>query len=314
MYQTWKNEIGDSDSEAKWQALRLEKFCDGRMDGARVLDLGCNAGYFSGKCLDAGAETVLGVDTDPEMITLARARYPGAQFEVADFSHPEMLAGDCDLILMLSALHYADDLPNLFCGVWEALDDDGLFVLECGVFPGCGDFSQHVTREDETTVLHHTIGYLTRLLSRAGLTVRNRGKSVKQKGDPIDRYVFHCAKQVRTLVVVSGESFSGKTQLCRDLHAKAFEFDRFVLDSAKYVKSEGSGSHWTEMVEGQDLRDFYLRIQHEPADYSAMIEAAFEAFPYDPVVVVDAHEAVADGLIDYVNFHGWRVWETTLCD
>src|SRR5262245_22807001 len=40
----------------------LQKLCGGTLAGKRVLDLGCNAGYWSLLAVEAGCEFVLGID------------------------------------------------------------------------------------------------------------------------------------------------------------------------------------------------------------------------------------------------------------
>ncbi len=50
--------------------------------GKRVLDCACGMGY--GTAILAQSCDVLGVDIDPEAITLAREQYPGCNFEVGD--------------------------------------------------------------------------------------------------------------------------------------------------------------------------------------------------------------------------------------
>jgi len=318
MYQQWKDESGDSNSAGKWQALRLDRF---EMKGARVLDIGCNAGYFAGKCLQTGAETVVGIDKDPEMITLARARYPGAEFVCEDWGWPFPDEHKFDLVLFLSALHYAHypaGVQDVLSACWESLSEDGMLVLECGAIREPGLFAQDVTRDDGSTVPMMSVGELSRMLSQTGFTLRNRGKSVKQKGDPIERYVYHCHKIIRTLVVVSGESFAGKTQLCRDLKVPTFEWDQFVLRSSKLARGVSEDClldyRWAEAVTSVDLSGFYSTIRDTPELYSEMIFAGFQSLPDVPVVVVDAIDTVAEGLIARADACGWRVWEATKCN
>jgi predicted RNA methylase len=56
-------------SKAEWQNLRAAHFMrplvehyGGTLEGKRVLDLGCNAGFFSLTAIEAGCDFVLGID------------------------------------------------------------------------------------------------------------------------------------------------------------------------------------------------------------------------------------------------------------
>ena len=49
-----------------------------------------------------------------------------------------------------------------------------------------------------------------------GYAVRDIGPSVNQKGDPVPRFVFHCSKFRPEVILISGESGSGKTILARE--------------------------------------------------------------------------------------------------
>ena len=63
----------------KWRAI--EPYIPQRLDGWTVLDIGCNAGYYSIELAQRGAE-VLAIDVDPHY--LRQARWAARQFEVAD--------------------------------------------------------------------------------------------------------------------------------------------------------------------------------------------------------------------------------------
>jgi tRNA (mo5U34)-methyltransferase len=55
--------------------LKWTKFADalpGDLSGKTVLDIGCNAGFYSIEMLKRGAERVVGIDTDPHFLAQAR--------------------------------------------------------------------------------------------------------------------------------------------------------------------------------------------------------------------------------------------------
>jgi len=56
--------------EQKWKVI--ESLLPQDISGKSVLDLGCNAGYFSIKMKELGASTVVGIDSNPRIITQAK--------------------------------------------------------------------------------------------------------------------------------------------------------------------------------------------------------------------------------------------------
>jgi SAM-dependent methyltransferase len=99
---------------------RLLALTDGSLRGRRVLDIGCNAGFWSLAAIEAGADFVLGVDFKQEYVDqaslvfeakeVARERY---RFEQGDiFEHP--LRDPFDLVLCLGVMDQVDRPVELF--------------------------------------------------------------------------------------------------------------------------------------------------------------------------------------------------------
>ncbi len=94
-----------------------------------VLDLGCGGGD-----LYAGLPgwDYLGVDASPDMIALARSRYPGARFQLGDAIH--LPAGQVDAIVAVGeVLNYATDLPGFIHWARQArrhLHPGGVVLLD----------------------------------------------------------------------------------------------------------------------------------------------------------------------------------------
>lgn len=61
----------------------------------RVLDLGCGPGHYAGALAAAGLEAI-GLDLDPAMIDMARRRYAGAHFAVADLTETRSICPHAD--------------------------------------------------------------------------------------------------------------------------------------------------------------------------------------------------------------------------
>jgi tRNA (mo5U34)-methyltransferase len=102
--------------------------CGGSLAGKRVLDLGCNAGYWSLKALDAGADFVLGIDGRQMHIDQAGlvmeakgvdpARYRFEQVNVFDWEPNEQF----DVVLCLGLLYHVSRPVELLerCSRWNS--------------------------------------------------------------------------------------------------------------------------------------------------------------------------------------------------
>lgn len=105
------------------------------IDRGRVVDLGCGSGTTARILADAGHD-VIGIDTSPAFIELARARVPEGRFDVASFVDMEFPA--CVAVCAIGeVLNYTFDArndektrPGLFARAFAALDPGGLFLLD----------------------------------------------------------------------------------------------------------------------------------------------------------------------------------------
>jgi tRNA (mo5U34)-methyltransferase len=131
----------------------------GSLAGRRVLDLGCNAGYWSLHAVEAGAEFVLGVDAGAEYIEQARlvfeakhverARY---RFECANvFEYP--FAERFDTVLCLGMLEVVSKPVELF----ELISRVGAetIVVDTGVSRAASSFFEVGKLDDRQTRVDH---------------------------------------------------------------------------------------------------------------------------------------------------------------
>lgn len=72
------------DGEPRLERAWLERFAAGLPEGGRVLDIGCGAGQPIARWLIGRGFRVAGIDSSPSLIALARERFPGAAWRVAD--------------------------------------------------------------------------------------------------------------------------------------------------------------------------------------------------------------------------------------
>lgn len=144
----------------------------------RVLDIGCGTGHLTSRIAEAGAQAT-GIDSSPEMITSARANYPGIDFVVADaadFAFSEAF----DAIFSNAALHWVKRAEEAVISMSRALRPGGRLIVEFG---GRGNV-QHIYTALEAAIFEvlgqsvsasnyfPSIAEYTSLLERHGLLVR----------------------------------------------------------------------------------------------------------------------------------------------
>lgn len=207
-YQSFDDKPGSSKSDAKLQAIRLPD----RLEGKRVLDVGCNEGFFSFEAKRRGAAQVIGLDANPAAIDRARRR--GTEVAFLLQSWDTLPAGRFDIILFLSALHYESRPRELLQRLCAHLTEDGFLILECGVAMRPDTSLQWTQRHD--VVQHPTWNMLIDHYLEP-FAVRLIGPSVNQAGDPMGRYVFHCYRRKPIVVLIRGHTGSGKTIFAREL-------------------------------------------------------------------------------------------------
>jgi tRNA (mo5U34)-methyltransferase len=113
----------------------------GSLAGKRVLDLGCNAGFWSLKAIAAGCDLVVGVDGRPRHIDQAnlvfgtldvpseRYRFVTADVEEVDLA----TLGGFDIVLCLGVMHHLRHPMRFFDAI--ASINDELLLVDCYVSP-----------------------------------------------------------------------------------------------------------------------------------------------------------------------------------
>ncbi|MCD9005775.1 class I SAM-dependent methyltransferase [Luteimonas sp. XNQY3] len=183
-YQTFPDAVGASSTIDKLRALHLPA-----MEGCSFLDVGCNEGFFCGFARFDGAARVVGIDRSQMFIERARQRFPDCEF--LNQGWDALPEGEFDVILLASALHYADDQPALVRRLVSRLTRDGVLILELGIASAPGAQWVRVQRGiDERDF--PTMGMVSEMLN--GLAWKWMGPSVSQPGDPVQRHVVHISR------------------------------------------------------------------------------------------------------------------------
>lgn len=194
---------GDSNSTAKWKATLLHK---PDIIGKRILDIGCNEGFFCLKCHSFGAKEIVGIDRHEGFINRANQRKGDIQNITYKLSEWEKLSTlfepeSFDVVFLFSSMHYASSpdkiLPNgtniIMNDICKLLKKGGLFVFEGGVV--MSDKEEWVKVDRIMDIVYHPTGkQFEKAAGQLFEDIELIGPSVNQVGDPIPRYVYHCRK------------------------------------------------------------------------------------------------------------------------
>jgi SAM-dependent methyltransferase len=140
----------------------LVRLCGGSLAGKRVLDLGCNAGYWSLLAAKAGADYVLGIDGRDmhveqanfvfEASGISRDRY---EFRTANLFDLSDLGGQFDVVLNLGLMyHIAKHMQLMELIAAHATD---LVVTDTEIAPGPGSFLR--LRRERTDQFRNAVDY-----------------------------------------------------------------------------------------------------------------------------------------------------------
>ena len=117
------DEADTSISDTKRKVARLQLPED--LSGKRVLDIGCNEGYFCGLAAERGASEVIGIDFVASNIEFAKQRYAGDKVRFIRQSWAQLPEGPFDLVLWASAMHYELDPRSVVNAIAKRLAPTG---------------------------------------------------------------------------------------------------------------------------------------------------------------------------------------------
>ena len=101
-----------------------------KLDGLRVLDLGCGYGDNCKYFKEHGASYVLGIDLSSNMISVASEenKEEGIEYQVMAMEDISTINKKFDLVVSSLAVHYVKDFNKLCGDVYNLLDDGGYFI------------------------------------------------------------------------------------------------------------------------------------------------------------------------------------------
>jgi SAM-dependent methyltransferase len=100
----------------------------GDLTGRTVVDAGCGAGRAVAELSERGAHAI-GVDLDPEMIAVARERWPAGEFHVGDACELPLETGSVSYYRADKVLHALDDPARAVAEARRVLAPGGRAVL-----------------------------------------------------------------------------------------------------------------------------------------------------------------------------------------
>jgi SAM-dependent methyltransferase len=193
IYQSAASPLGGSYTEKKLARLGLPS-----LKGLRFLDLGCNSGFHCSHAAAQGACRVVGVDLDEDVIRQARGACPMGEFHAGGW---EVLPhGPFDVVIILSAIHYARDPVDLVRNIHDQLAPRGLLVIEGGLIDHDGHQTSDVLvpgwRQVGDRCRHLSHGYLKNHVL-TGFDWHVHGPSEPRGGDDVTRFVVHARKKAQ---------------------------------------------------------------------------------------------------------------------
>ena len=291
VYQSFPGEeLGDSNSSQKLNKLYLPS-----LEGLSVLDIGCNEGFFCFEALNKGAKRTVGIDKSKLNIEKAtkRAKDLGlsqsAQFICQDWQN--LPDEKFDIVFLFSALHYAEDQFELIDKIMERVSERGTFILECGIhIAPIKGFTKINRGSDER--YFPSLSLIHEFLGKYGYRIM--GRSVTQKGDPIDRWVIHISHKKDFCVLISGPPISGKTTLAKTLMSNGMEVTSLDSILVRFIRA--NPELWGNLdvnICGSQLNLFYEVVNNDAGICDRYIES------------------ISSKLIDYLENNGFFLWNLT---
>lgn len=192
----------DSNSIAKYELSKLKDF---DLAGSKILDVGCNAGYFLMKLLmDKNPKELVGIDTNPSYLSICygfnRIKFDTQQIKLYAGNVFDFQEKDFDLIYCFSTFHYFADKQYQFINLMhQLLNDNGVFILEVEESPTNQNVPFIEKRSRGGNLYENYLDYPNQLMIQTMINQKfnivDRYQSVIQPGQFYDRYFYHLVKK-----------------------------------------------------------------------------------------------------------------------
>lgn len=100
-------------------------------EGKNILDLGCGYGWHCRYAAGHKAKKVVGIDESERMIAAAKEKndFPSIEYKVCRMSDYDYPKEEFDAVISNLALHYVEDIEDIYKKVFSALKKDGVFLF-----------------------------------------------------------------------------------------------------------------------------------------------------------------------------------------
>lgn len=128
-----KERVGDGSTASPFWAEHRSRyrFAAGHVAGARVLDVACGEGWGARMLAEAGARSVIGVDSSAEAIEAARRDQaaPGVRFELGDALALALPDSSVDVAVSFETIEHLEQREHFVEELRRVLAGDGLLLL-----------------------------------------------------------------------------------------------------------------------------------------------------------------------------------------
>jgi SAM-dependent methyltransferase len=126
LHLTGERTLPDVPEENYWfqRHLAVYRWIAARAHGRRIVDLACGEGYGSAE-LGRTAESVVGVDANPEAFDHARAKYTRGNVRF-ERNMIELWTGDVDCVVFLQTIEHVQDADAVMRHIRELIGPDGV--------------------------------------------------------------------------------------------------------------------------------------------------------------------------------------------
>ncbi len=130
-------------SDAKW--ARLKPFLP-NLEGKKILDIGCNNGYYMFKLAASNPELVLGIDPVLHVhsqfhLIQNYVKNPALKFELLGMEHVNHFDGLFDFILSMGIIYHHRNPIEQLLSIRKALKPGGQLILETIGIPGDSEYA-----------------------------------------------------------------------------------------------------------------------------------------------------------------------------
>lgn len=313
-YQSFPNQPGAADSFGKLSSLLLPPLA-----GKTFLDVGCNEGFFCGYAAFELASRVVGIDMDQAALKTAVERFPHCDFRHGNWDDLDIILKPkemFDVILMASAIHYANDQTAILASLMRRLNPDGVLILEIGVVENpeniesvvCEPGWHEVRRSIDCRKFPDWKGLNNMLKPYA---YKHGGKSVAQFGDPLPRHVFHLCHKKPTAILMTGAPASGKSTLAGTLAAamNVIKGDTLLCEINARPELYGDLGKLAENINYQRIDKTIFRICEEALECFAELvvqKAQKLNFIYDGYIPAEFRMRFAS-FLEKMGYHVWQL-------